>query len=194
MRLINRSKKYVAVLLGGGIPNGIDKSMELIADRKKRISFVYGLNVFVLYFSSKKGVDEIRNILSVLVNENVDMVFVFRNDKNLVEYVSETLRLRVDNSIIDRGGAIELDIDALKNVLDAMGGKYVTPNIPIIENNIPEQEPTEKSLSDDDILNDLIMKIKINGKSSLSPAEIDFLAEYNKKHKKNNPKDQQDVD
>lgn len=194
MRLINRSKKYVAVLLGGGIPNGIDKSMELIADRKKRISFVYGLNVFVLYFSSKKGVDEIRNILSVLVNENVDMVFVFRNDKNLVEYVSETLRLRVDNSIIDRGGAIELDIDALKNVLDAMGGKYVTPNIPIIENNIPEQEPTEKSLSDDDILNDLLMKIKINGRSSLSPAEIDFLAEYNKKHKKNNPKDQQDVD
>lgn len=193
--LPNRSKQYVTILLGGH-PVHADRALELIADKQHRLSFIYGFNIFVVYFYSKKSIEDIENVFLTTLKEQVDMIFVFPNIKKAIRYMAPHLKLKMEQASLDRNNVIGSDMTAFRDVLTAIGNKmpYMHQVAPVESIPVPPREVEEASLSDNDILNELLMKMRKTGYSSLTPAELDFLKSYKDKHRKDNQNDQNDVD
>jgi hypothetical protein len=193
--LPNRSKQYVTILLGGH-PSHADKALELVADKRQRLSFIYGFNIFVVYFYSKKSIEDIEEIFLATLKGEVDMIFVFPNIKKSVKYMAPHLKLKMEQASLDRNNAIGSDMAAFRDVLTAIGNRmpHMKQVAPVDYIPIPPREAEEASLSDNDILNEMIKKMKNTGYSSLTPAELDFLKSYKDKHRKDNQNDQNDVD
>jgi hypothetical protein len=190
---LKRSKSYIAVLLGG-LPADTDKVMELVADQNRRLSFIYGFNVFVLYFYSRESIDYIDKIFYTTLKEQVDMMFVFPNTPKTAQYLVPHVKAKLDSALDIQSSKIGSDLIALRSVLDAL-----TMRTPMIQHNHqpqgqPHPQPQQEQPSEEDILNGLLMKMKATGYDSLSPAELDFLKTYKENHKKNNQNEQNDVD
>jgi hypothetical protein len=188
----NRSKQYVAVLLGGH-PMHADKALELAADKQQRLNFIYGFNVFVMYFYSKKPISDIEHVFLTTLRDEVDMIFVFENTNKNVQYMAPHLKLKMEKAYNDRSNVIGSDINALREVLFATG-KFPIRGIEPDDHTAPIPENEDNSLSYNDILNELLVKMKKTGYESLSPAELDFLRDYKDKYRKDNQNDQNDVD
>lgn len=193
--LPNRSKQYVTILLGGH-PVHADKAMELVADKRQRLSFIYGFNIFVVYFYSKKSIKDIEDVFLTTLKGQVDMIFVFQNTKKAVQYMIPHLKLKMEQVALDRNNAIGSDMAAFRDVLTAIGNRmpYTKQAAPVDYIPVLPKEYEEVSLSDNDIINELLTKMKKTGYSSLSPAELDFLKTYKDKHRKDNQNDQSNVD
>lgn len=194
-----KSKQYIAVLLGG-LPADTDKVVELVADSRQRLSFIYGFNVFVLYFYSDKNIADIEKVFLTTLKQQVDMIFVFRNTKRTVQHMAPHVKLKMESAQTERNNVIGGDVNALRDVLTALSMQMqMMPVMPIAQNSIPQeqryqQQPQEQPYSEEDTLNQLLMKMKATGYSSLTPAELDFLKSYKEKHKKNDQNDQKNVD
>lgn len=193
--LPNRSKKYVTILLGGH-PENADRALELVADKQQRLSFIYGFNIFVVYFYSRKTVKDIENIFLTTLKEQVDMIFVFPDSERAVQYMAPHLKLKMERASVDRNNVIGSDMTAFREVLTAIGNKLPTirQSAPADYIPAPKREVEEPSLSDNDIINELLVKMKKTGYGSLTPAELDFLKSYKDKYRKDNLNDQNDVD
>jgi hypothetical protein len=193
--LPNRSKQYVTILLGGH-PTHADRVMELVADKQRRLSFIYGFNIFVVYFYSKKSIKDIEDIFLTTLKDQVDMIFVFPTIKKAVQYMAPHLKLKMEDASSERNNMIGSDMKAFRDVLTAIGNRmpYTRQVSPVEAIPIPPREVEENSLSDNDILNELLTKMKNTGYSSLSPAELDFLKSYKDKHRKDNQNNENDVD
>jgi hypothetical protein len=190
--MFRKSKPYVAVLLGG-YPASIDKVMEFVADHKRHLSFIYGINVFVIYFNSKAKLNDIRKIFITTMRKEVEMIFVFEDGNKSVQYVSPHIKEKVNAAQKDRQNIIGGDLSALREVLYLIASRYsmMPPPQQYTENGEPvEQQP----LTDTEIVDQLIDKMKSTGYESLTPAELDFLREYKTKRSKNDQNDQTNVD
>jgi hypothetical protein len=190
--MFNRSKSYVAILLGG-YPVSTDKVMELIADPNKHLNFIYGFGVFVLYFSSKRRLKTIKEIFTTALKNEVEMIFIFPNDNSIVRYITPRIQDKMNMADISRKNVISNDLSVLKEILFVMGAKYNfnMPSIPyVVENSTDEQQP----LTDQQIIDQLLDKMKTEGVDSLSQAEKDFLREYKDKHSKDDQNNKINVD
>lgn len=188
--MFNKSKPYVAVVLGG-FPASIEKVMELIADHKRHLSFIYGFNVFVIYFNSREPLRNIRKIFFATMRKEIEMVFVFEDSNNSIQYVAPHIKEKINVAQKDRQNVIGGDLSALRDVLYLIASRYNNmPPPSYADEELAEQQP----LADDEIIDQLIDKMKLSGYGSLTPAELDFLREYKSKKNRTDKNDQSDVD
>lgn len=193
---LKRSKQYVSILLGG-YPADADKVMELVADPRQRLSFIYGIGIFVVYFYSDKPIGEIEKVFMATMRKQVDMIFIFRNTKNTTQHMAPHVRLKMETAEMERENVIGSDLNAMRDVLTAIGSQLqmIQNTPPMPQSYYPPQPLGEEApASENDVLNQLLMKMKSTGYNSLSPAELDFLREYKDKHKNNNQNEENDVD
>ena len=191
---LKRSRQYVAILLGG-TPIDTDKVAELVADPHKQLSFIYGFNVFVLYFYSDKPIAEIEKIFIATLRKQVDIIFVFKNTKQSVQHMAPHVKLKMESAEAERGDVIGGDIKALRDVLTAITSRV--SYAPVAQEAPPQYaqpQPQQEEYSEEETLNQLLMKMRATGYGSLTPAELDFLQTYKETHKKPNQNDQKDVD
>lgn len=187
--ILKRSKEYVAVLLGGLPPVNVDKVIELIVDKSMNMHFIYGQRIFILYFRSKKSVDEMRDIFTTVLKDEVDVMFVFRNNKHIINHLPRDIRVKMEAALRDKGSVIDTDLKMLRRALSSFNAEMMAhmPHQPNVESSDDTQSSKtyDEAMSDNDIINELIMKMKDTGYESLSPAELDFLATYKNKYRKN---------
>lgn len=190
--MFRKSKSYIAVLLGG-YPANTDKIMELIADPHKHLSFIYGFGVFVLYFSSKKPLSIIEQTFNTTLKTEVEMMFIFPNNKKAIKYITPRLQNKIDVADTHRKNIINNDLSVLKEILFMLGSKYNwnAPPIPYI---VDTESNSEQPLTDKEIIDQLLVKINQSGYESLTKAEQDFLRDYKSKHSKDDQNNQADVD
>jgi hypothetical protein len=170
--------------------------MELVADPSKRISFIYGYSVIVLYFYSRKQIKDIEKIFFTALKPQVDMIFVFRNTRRAVQYIVPPLKIKLETHLAERQNINGSDINALRDVLAALGNRmqllHSLPPLPTFyqQQGQPNQEQNDQTEDENSIINSLLNKMRATGYESLSPAELDFIKEYKARHRKND----QDVD
>lgn len=186
---LKRSKHYVAILVGG-IPVGVEKTIELVADHEHHLNFIHGLNVFILYFHSRKSLHELRKIFSINLRQYVDLIFVFRLKLSSAHFISPKIRAEMIAAQEERRNVIGEDLDVLKDVLGAHIRLQMMPS-PLPDLTKENKAPAEESVSDREIMGKLLDKMKATGYASLSSAELDFLRTYTDKLNKN---DKDDVD
>ena len=190
--MFNKSKSYIAILLGG-YPAATDKIMELVADHDRHLSFIYGFGVFVLYFHSKKRLNTIRQVFVTTLKNDVEMVFVFRNNKSAVRYITPRLQDKINMADSNRKNVISNDLAILKEILFMMGAKYngAIPTIPYV---VDDGDDEQQATSNQQIIDELLDKMKKNGYESLTQAEQDFLRDYTNNYNKDSQNDKDDVD
>ena len=110
--------------------------------------------------------------------------------------MAPSLSIKMEKASSDRNNTIGSDMIAFRNVLTSIGNRmpFMEPVEPVTRIATSMSEDEDRSLSDNDILNELLTKIKKTGYESLSPAELDFFKIYKDKHRKDNQNDQDDVD
>ena len=184
---INKSRSYVGILLGGH-PASLDKIMEIVADPKQHLKFVYGFGVFVIFFHSKKGFKEIKKIFQTnWATREIDMFFIIRNNqKSKIIGIRNDLKEKLDATVI-KENLMMGDLRVLREVLYFLGIQHnMMQNA--AHHNMEQFNGTEKT--DHDVLKELLEKMKREGYSALTPAEMEFLEEYKEKYNDN----QTDVD
>ena len=188
---LRRSKSYVAVLMGG-IPIDADRVMELIMDKNQRLFFAYGYDDFILYFHSRKSINEIRHVFSTILRDTVNIILVFRYTKDVIHIAPPNVSALFTDENVSRGVGAN-DINALRVFL--LSSESILANFEELRDEAENQDASEDAGSENDILNQLLMKMKTSGYNSLTPAELDFIKTYKNNHKKdNNQKDDSHVD
>lgn len=193
--IFRRNKKYVALLLGG-FPHSAAKAIELVVSPNHRMSFIYGLNVFSIYFNSSLNIKELRKVFMTTMQGEVEMIYIFPNNRTSFAYMAPHVKVKMETAAAERK-PVTGDINALKDVITAMSTRFAPPYItapPVPQQQVqPEQVAEEEPLNDQQIMDRLLTKIHKDGYKSLTPAELDFIKTYKTKY--GNPKtDDSNVD
>jgi hypothetical protein len=197
--IFKRNRQYVAILVGG-IPIHVDKVLELVADSKQHLNFVHGMSVFVLYFYSRKKLKELRQIFTINLRNEIDLIFIFPFHLKDAHFITPKVRAEMIAASSERENRMGSDLESLRNVITAHTARARIMQAIQQQQPIPPVAPVESvaddaPLSDQEIMGQLLDKMKATGYGSLSPAELDFLRTYTDKlNKNNNSKSQDNVD
>jgi len=188
---LRRSKQFILITLSS-VPFGLDDVMMSISDKKHHVKFIYGNGVFVVFFNSRKSYSTIKEIALIKMTGMVEGLFIFRNNRKSLGYLSTHLATKMGKMRSNKVGIS--DITNLTNVLNMLSNdgyvNYVSEDAPFDENFFPEAEEVvdEYEMTDNERMDALLMKMRKLGYGSLTPAELDFLKEY----KDNNTKKEDD--
>lgn len=187
-----KSRLYVATLISG-IPFSVDKALELVADPDQHLNFVHGMSVFVLYFHSRKKLREINETFITMLRDEVEIIFVTKVDRLVSNHMAPQVRMEMERVHDENNDKIIYnDIDSLRMIINEhmrFSQQNKSHNIPAPQKHGPSPETP---VSDQEIMRQLLDKMKVVGYNKLSPAELDFLKSYSDKLKRQ--KDQDDVD
>lgn len=182
--IFRRNKRYIALLLGG-FPHSAAKAVELVVSPNDRMAFIYGLNVFAIYFNSPLKIQELQKVFMTTMQGEIEMIYIFPNNRKSFAYMAPHVKVKMETAAAERK-PVTGDINALKDVITAMSTRFATPYIvapPVQQQQTPPEQPAEEEpLNDQQIMDRLLTKIHKEGYKSLTPAELDFIKTYKTKY------------